>query len=110
VSKQAAPDYGAVVPASVAMDLDRVDRALKGGRYASAAAMRADVARIVHAARLYNEPRPETGLPAGRYGGVAIIGLAETLLAAVDAALDAVAFKIADAEAGVAAEDAARRR
>jgi hypothetical protein len=90
------------------MDVDRIERNLKHGRYGSAAAMLADVAKIVGAARLYNEADPATGAPRGKYGGPTIIPLAESVEAAIVAAVADAGARIAGLEAGVVAAEEAR--
>jgi hypothetical protein len=90
------------------MDLDRIERNIKHGRYGSGAEMRADVAKIVSSATLYNAINPATGLPRGRYGGVGVIALAQAVADALCSELDERADALAAAEAAVGAEAAAR--
>lgn len=63
VTKAAAPDYNQYVPAAREMTLDTIERRLKGAKYGSGAALRADVAQIAANAAAYNAPG------CGRYGG-----------------------------------------
>lgn len=147
--KAAAPDYNQYVRAENEIHLDMVERKLKGAKYGSGAALRADIAQIAANAAAYNAPG------CGRYGGPGggrfhrnkclvpgtsanafvdcrsrddirspmfcpsmplkavlvsradIIGMAEILLAAVDAELVAHAAELAAAEAAVRQEDRA---
>ena len=108
VLKAAAPDYADVVPASMTMDVDRMERNLKNGRYGSGSAMLADAVKIVAAARAYNEIDPATGAPRGKYGGPTIIPLAEAVRDAIVTAVRGAAAKIERLEAGVAEAEAAR--
>lgn len=61
--KTAAPDYNVYVRAENEMNLDMVERKLKGAKYALGAALRADIAQIAANAAAYNAPG------CGRYGG-----------------------------------------
>ena len=63
VTKAAAPDYNQYVPAAKEMTLELIERRLKGAKYSSGAALRADVAQIAANAAAYNAPG------CGRYGG-----------------------------------------
>jgi len=108
VPKASAPDYAAIVPAAETMDLDRIERNIKHGRYGSGAALREDVAKIVRAATLYNGLDPATGRARGRFGGEAVIPLAQAVADAIYSELDERAAALASAEAAVGAEAAAR--
>ena len=108
VPKAAAPDYADVVPASMTMDVDRMERNLKNGRYGSLEALLVDADKIVAAARAYNEVDPATGAPRGKYGGPTIIPLAEAVRDAIVTAVRGAAAKIERLEAGVAEAEAAR--
>lgn len=56
VSKQRAPDYNNFVKPEDEMDISKIDRKIKNGRYSSGAELRADLYQIYANAEAYNSP------------------------------------------------------
>lgn len=67
VTKTSAPDYNDYVPSNQEMHLDKIERKVKNGKYASGQQFRADCQKIADNAAVYNAPGN------GKFGGPGVV-------------------------------------